>query len=67
MAADLGYTFTLGASLNSSFRGSMSAAQTQVAGLAQRVRQLESTRTGRLGAGFESQRRQIAEIGRAHV
>lgn len=64
MAADLGYSFTLGASLNSSFRGSMSAAQAQVAGLSQRVRQLESTRTGRLGAGFENQRRQIAGVGR---
>lgn len=63
MASELGYQFTFGAKLAPSFKGAMSAAQSQVAGLAQRVRRLESSDTGRLGGTFEAQRRKIAGFG----
>lgn len=64
MASELGYQFTFGAKLAPSFKGAMSAAQSQVAGLAQRVRRLESSDTGRLGGTFEAQRRKIAGLGK---
>lgn len=64
MASELGYQFTFGARLAPSFKGAMSAAQSQVAGLAQRVRRLESSDTGRLGGAFEAQRRKIAGFGK---
>lgn len=64
MASELGYQFTFGAKLAPSFKGAMSAAQSQVAGLAQRVRHLESSDTGRLGGTFEAQRRKIAGLGK---
>ena len=64
MASELGYQFTFGAKLAPSFKGAMSAAQSQVAGLAQRVRRLESSDTGRLGGAFEAQRRKIAGFGK---
>lgn len=64
MASELGYQFTFGAKLAPSFKGAMSAAQSQVAGLAQRVRRLESSDTGRLGGAFEAQRRKIAGLGK---
>ncbi len=63
MAFELGYQFTFGAKLDPSFKGSMSAAQSQIAGLAQRVRQMESSGTGRLGGTFEAQRRKLAGLG----
>lgn len=63
MASELGYQFTFGARLDPSFKGAMSAAQSQVAGLAQRVRRMESSSTGRLGASFEAQRRKLAGLG----
>ncbi len=64
MAVELGYQFTFGAQLAPSFRGAMSAAQSQITGLAQRVRQLESSSTGRLGGSFMEQCRKIAGFGR---
>ncbi len=64
MASELGYQFTFGAKLAPSFKGTLSAAQSQVAGLAQRVRQMESSNTGRLGGTFEAQRRKIAGFGK---
>ena len=64
MASELGYQFTFGAKLAPSFKGAMSAAQSQVTGLAQRVRRLESSSTGRLGSTFEAQRRKIAGFGK---
>ena len=63
MAPELGYQFTFGANLAPSFRGAMSAAQSQIVGLAQRVRQLESSSTGRLGSSFVDQRKKIAGLG----
>ena len=64
MASELGYQFTFGAKLAPSFTGAMSAAQAQVAGLAQRVRRLESSDTGRLGGAFEAQRMKLSGLGK---
>ncbi|MDE7065590.1 MAG: phage tail tape measure protein, partial [Desulfovibrionaceae bacterium] len=63
MARDISVNFALGASLNPGFKGSMSAAKSEIAGLARGIRRLESSSVGKLGADFAAQKSKIRGLG----
>ena len=65
MARELEFNMTLGASLTSGFRGSMTAAQARIRGLGQAVRTMESSDTGKLGARLDAQRNKIESLSRS--
>ena len=65
MARELEFNMTLGASLTSGFRGSMTAAQARIRGLGQAVRAMESSDTGKLGARLDAQRNKIKSLSRS--
>ena len=63
MGREMSYTFSLAATLASSFRGVMSSARNQVVGLARDVRSMEKTPVGRLGAQFEASKNKMRGLG----
>ncbi|CAK7034668.1 MAG: hypothetical protein DELT_00511 [Desulfovibrio sp.] len=52
MAGKLSYTFTLGASLASTFKGATRDARSQIRGISADVRTMEKSSTGKLGEAF---------------
>lgn len=60
--AGLAYTFSLGATLASSFRGAMTGARGQIRGIAADVRTMENSSTGRLGSAFAASSQKLSGL-----
>ncbi|MDL2279067.1 phage tail tape measure protein [Desulfovibrio sp. OttesenSCG-928-G11] len=62
-AREMAFSFSLGATLASSFKGAVGSARSQIVGLSRDVRGMEKSSTGRLGASFDASKNKVRSLG----